>query len=128
MRVTGGADWKKEDFTALAISTENEVTGNFQCSDEQINQLQSNIYWSQRSNNITIPTDCPTREKAGWTGDVVVYGATALYNQNMTAFYEDWLRSIRLDQLEMDMCWEQYHRSELCTAGGYRFSWLGMSY
>ena len=100
VRVTGGADWKKEDFTALAISTENEVTGNFQCSDEQINQLQSNIYWSQRSNNITIPTDCPTREKAGWTGDVVVYGATALYNQNMTAFYEDWLRSIRLDQLE----------------------------
>ena len=100
VRVTGGADWKKEDFTALAISTENEVTGNFQCSDEQINQLQSNIYWSQRSNNITIPTDCPTREKAGWTGDVVVYGATALYNQNMTAFYEDCLRSIRLDQLE----------------------------
>lgn len=100
VRVTGGADWKKEDFTALAISTENEVTGNFQCSDEQINQLQSNIYWSQRSNNITIPTDCPTREKAGWTGDVVVYGATALFNQNMTAFYEDWLRSIRLDQLE----------------------------
>ena len=41
VRVTGGADWKKEDFTALAISTENEVTGNFQCSDEQINQLQS---------------------------------------------------------------------------------------
>ncbi len=98
VRVTGGTGWKKEDFTALAISTENEVTGSFKCSDEQINQLQSNIYWSQRSNNITIPTDCPTREKAGWTGDVVVYGETALFNQNMTAFYEDWLRSIRLDQ------------------------------
>lgn len=100
VRVTGGTNWKKEDFTALAISTENEVTGSFRCSDGQISQLQSNIYWSQRSNNITIPTDCPTREKAGWTGDVVVYGATALFNQNMTAFYEDWLRSIRLDQKE----------------------------
>lgn len=100
VRVTGGTDWKKEDFTALAISTDNDVTGNFRCSNEQFNQLQSNIYWSQRSNNIHIPTDCPTREKAGWTGDVVVYGATALFNQNMTAFYEDWLKSIRLDQLE----------------------------
>lgn len=100
VRVTGGKSWKKEDFTALAISTENEVTGYFKCSDPEINQLQSNIYWSQRSNNITIPTDCPTREKAGWTGDVVVYGATALYNQNMTAFYEDWLKSICLDQKE----------------------------
>lgn len=100
VRVTGGTNWKKEDFTALAISTENEVTGSFRCSDGQISQLQNNIYWSQRSNNITIPTDCPTREKAGWTGDVVVYGATALFNQNMTAFYEDWLRSIRSDQKE----------------------------
>lgn len=98
VRVTGGKDWTREQFTALAVSTENSVTGNFLCSDEQLNRLQHNIYWSQRSNNITIPTDCPTREKAGWTGDVVVYGATALYNQDMTAFYEDWLKSVRLEQ------------------------------
>lgn len=100
VRVKGGNHWTKEQFTALAISTVNEVTGSFQCSDKQLNQLQHNIYWSQRSNNITIPTDCPTREKAGWTGDVVVYGPTALYNQDMTAFYEDWLRSIRVEQTE----------------------------
>lgn len=100
VRVKGGQDWTKEQFTALAVSTENPVTGSFCCSDERLNQLQHNIYWSQRSNNITIPTDCPTREKAGWTGDVVVYGATALYNQDMTAFYEDWLKSIRLEQTE----------------------------
>lgn len=80
VRVKGGQDWKKEQFTALAVSTENPVTGAFRCSDGKLNQLQHNITWSQRSNNITIPTDCPTREKAGWTGDVVVYGATALYN------------------------------------------------
>lgn len=98
VRVKGGQGWTKEQFTALAISTDNPVTGNFCCSDERLNQLQHNIYWSQRSNNITIPTDCPTREKAGWTGDVVVYGATALYNQDMTAFYEDWLKSVRVEQ------------------------------
>lgn len=98
VRVKGGRGWTKEQFTALAVSTENPLTGSFACSDERLNQLQSNIYWSQRSNNITIPTDCPTREKAGWTGDVVVYGATALYNQDMTAFYEDWLKSVRLEQ------------------------------
>lgn len=100
VRVKGGQSWTKEQFTALAFSTDNPVTGHFSCSDERLNQLQHNIYWSQRSNNITIPTDCPTREKAGWTGDVVVYGATALYNQDMTAFYEDWLKSVRLEQTE----------------------------
>ena len=98
VRVSGGKNWRKEQFTSMAVSTENEVTGSFRCSDEELNQLQHNIYWSQRSNNITIPTDCPTREKAGWTGDVVVYGPTALYNQDMRAFYEDWLRSIRAEQ------------------------------
>ncbi len=100
VRVTGGKNWTKEQFTALAISTDNPVTGSFSCSDADLNQLQSNIYWSQRSNNIGIPTDCPTREKAGWTGDVVVYGATALYNQQMVAFYKSWLASIRAEQYE----------------------------
>ncbi|HJA67900.1 MAG TPA: glycoside hydrolase family 78 protein [Candidatus Mediterraneibacter cottocaccae] len=98
VRMKGGSDWKAERLTALAIGTDNKVTGSFSCSDGELNQLQHNIFQSQRSNNITIPTDCPTREKAGWTGDVVVYGATAMYNQDMTAFYEDWLKSIRAEQ------------------------------
>ena len=98
--VTGGKDWRPEQFTAKAISSANLVTGSFRCSDEKLNQLQHNIYWSQRSNTVGIPTDCPTREKAGWTGDVVTYGETALYNQEMTAFFEDWLESIRREQKE----------------------------
>ena len=98
--VTGGKDWRPEQFTAKAISSANPVTGSFRCSDEKLNQLQDNIYWSQRSNTVGIPTDCPTREKAGWTGDVVTYGETALYNQEMTAFFEDWLESIRREQKE----------------------------
>ena len=100
VRVTGGKDWKPEQFTAKAISSANPVTGSFRCSDEKLNRLQSNIYWSQRSNTIGTPTDCPTREKAGWTGDVVTYGETALYNQDLTAFFEDWLESIRREQKE----------------------------
>ena len=100
VRVTGGKDWRPEQFTAKAISSANPVTGSFRCSDEKLNQLQHNIYWSQRSNTVGIPTDCPTREKAGWTGDVVTYGETALYNQEMTAFFEDWLESIRREQKE----------------------------
>lgn len=98
VKVTGGENWKPEQFTAKAVSSANPLTGSFRCSDAKLNQLQHNIYWSQRSNTIGIPTDCPTREKGGWTGDMVVYGATALYNQEMTAFFEDWLESIRTEQ------------------------------
>lgn len=100
VRIRGGKNWVADQLTALAISSSNQVVGDFTSSDSKLNQLQSNILWSQRTNNISIPTDCPTREKAGWTGDVVVYGATALFNQNMVAFYEDWLKSIRAEQRE----------------------------
>lgn len=125
VRVKGGNDWEKEQFTALAISTDNKVTGTFSCSDTEINQLQHNIYWSQRSNNITIPTDCPTREKAGWTGDVVVYGATALFNQEMTAFYKDWLKSIRAEQRENGhiLGTVPQIRSYISQAGGGSLGW-----
>ncbi|MNO14186.1 Bacterial alpha-L-rhamnosidase [compost metagenome] len=89
----------KEQFQAVAISSDNEISGSFHCSNEQINQLQSNIYWSQRSNMVGIPTDCPTREKAGWTGDVLIYAKTALYNQNLIGFFDSWIRNLKADQL-----------------------------
>ena len=41
--VTGGKDWRPEQFTAKAISSANPVTGSFRCSDEKLNQLQDNI-------------------------------------------------------------------------------------
>ncbi|MFW2504156.1 family 78 glycoside hydrolase catalytic domain [Clostridium diolis] len=91
--------WKKEQFKGVVISSDNEITGDFQCSNEKLNRLQQNVIWSQRSNTIGIPTDCPTREKAGWTGDVVVYGKTACFNQNMYKFFEEWLKSVRAEQL-----------------------------
>lgn len=100
LRLTGNIDWKKEDFTALAISSSNVETGSFETDNLKINRLQKNIQWSQWSNNIDIPTDCPTREKAGWTGDVLVFAKTALFNQDMFAFYDDWLKSIRAEQRE----------------------------
>lgn len=86
-------------FQAIAISSDNEITGSFHCSNEKLNQLQSNIYWSQRSNMIGIPTDCPTREKAGWTGDVLIYARTALYNQSLISFFDSWIRNLTADQL-----------------------------
>lgn len=65
-----------------------------------MNQLQSNILWSQRSNLLSIPMDCPQRERAGWTGDVWVYGETCCYNQNCLNFFKQWLGSVRDEQFE----------------------------
>ena len=102
VRVTSvqNLDWKKEQFKGIVVGTDNVMAGDFSCSDERLNRLQKNIFWSQRSNMVGIPTDCPTREKAGWTGDVYVYCRTSCFNQDLMAFYEEWLKSVRAEQLE----------------------------
>ena len=57
-----------------------------------LNQLHSNIYWTQRANFIDIPTDCPQRdERLGWTGDAQVYIRTATLNTDVQAFFTKWL-------------------------------------
>lgn len=100
IRVSGIENVKKEDFTAVALSTEKENCGGFECSDERLNRLYKNIRWSQRNNMMSIPTDCPSREKAGWTGDILIYAKTALLNENMTPFLTSWLKNVAEDQQE----------------------------
>lgn len=81
------------------ISSIGEATGDFRCSDDRINRLQSNIQWSARSNFVDIPTDCPQRdERWGWTGDIAMFASTACFNFNMGRFLEKWLRDVATEQ------------------------------
>lgn len=100
IRVSGISHVRKEDFTAVALSTEKEDQGSFDCSDPRLNRLYQNVRWSQRNNMISVPTDCPSREKAGWTGDILIYAKTALMNENMTPFLSSWLNNVMADQQE----------------------------
>lgn len=98
IRVTGMDRVRKEDFMAVLLSTEKENKGSFRCSDERLNRLYENVRWSQANNMMSVPTDCPTREKAGWTGDALIYAKTALLNEEMTPFFSSWLDVVRTDQ------------------------------
>ncbi len=82
----------KETITGVALSSDTPRAGTFACSDPMLNQLHKNIYWTQRSNFMDIPTDCPQRdERLGWTGDAQVYVATACLNADVQAFFRKWL-------------------------------------
>lgn len=95
-----GIQPEAEDVTAIVLSTRKEDTGTFETSDARLNRLYENIRWSQRANMLSIPTDCPQREKAGWTGDMLVYGKTALLNEDCTPFFTRWLANMSCDQSE----------------------------
>lgn len=88
-----------DNFVAEAISSDTNVNGHIECSDEMVNKLFSNILWSQRDNFVDIPTDCPQRdERLGWTGDAQVFISTALKNADCSAFFTKWLLDMMADQ------------------------------
>ena len=90
---------KAENFTAIVVHSDMKRTGYFECSDERVNKLFSNIIWGQKSNFLDVPTDCPQRdERLGWTGDAQVFVKTASYNYDVERFFIKWLADLRADQ------------------------------
>jgi alpha-L-rhamnosidase len=82
-------------LTGCVIHSDLSVTGSFTCSHPLVNQLQHNITWGQRSNFISIPTDCPQRdERLGWLGDGHIFLRTATYNRDVSAFFRKWMYDI----------------------------------
>lgn len=71
------------------------VTGSFACGNADVDQLVKNSVWSQKGNFCDIPTDCPTRERAGWTGDMGVFIETGLTLMDCYPVVEKWLAECR---------------------------------
>jgi len=68
------------DFYAEGISTAFENAGSFESSCDTLNRLQKITRRSYISNFTGIPTDCPHREKNGWTGDAQIAIECGLWN------------------------------------------------
>lgn len=90
-----------DDIEILAVkgcpvSTRMAETGTFECSHSDVNRLFNNVIWSQRSNFVGIPTDCPQRdERLGWAADTQIFSRTALYNADAATFYHHWMETVR---------------------------------
>ena len=69
--------------------------GGFVCSDWIVNAIQESVCRSDLSNLFYIPTDCPHREKNGWTGDIALSADQMLLNFSVEQTLRDWLFSLR---------------------------------
>lgn len=86
------------DFTAIAVYSDMEETGDFTCSHPGVNKLVKNSRWSQKSNFMDVAVDCPTRERNAWTGDAQIYVRTAANFMNVYSFFEKWLYDQKIEQ------------------------------
>ncbi len=87
-----------EAVTAVVVHSALDRAGDFACSDERLNRLHAAIDWSFRGNACAVPTDCPTRERAGWSGDYQTFIETAAYLYDVTGFSRRWLCDMAAEQ------------------------------
>lgn len=85
---------REEDFTGIALYSSFEQTGWFDSSNPLLNQLVNATLWSTKSNSTDLPTDCPTRERHGWTGDAQIFFKTAAYLVDYAPFAKKYLRDV----------------------------------
>lgn len=98
--------FQPEDFTAIAVYSDMEQTSFFSSSNELLNRFVENTLWSAKNNSADVPTDCPTRERHGWTGDSQLFCLTASYLQNYLPFARKHIRDLT-DWQRKDGCFPQ---------------------
>lgn len=106
-----------DSITGRVVHTAFEQAGQFKCSNDLINKIHHCTLWAYRGNYVGIPTDCPHREKNGWTGDAQIAVDQAMFNWFNGAAYTKWM---------MDCKDEQKDTGELpgiIPTGGWGYAW-----
>ena len=90
--VSGRAD--VVSVMACRVGTDVKSHGDFSTSCTALEEIHRRMRRSLRANLVGYPTDCPTREKQGWTGDALYACEAMLYNFDAACVYVDWLRTL----------------------------------
>ena len=83
-----------EDFTAIAVYSDLERTGWFESSNKLLDRFVANTVWSAKNNHADLPTDCPTRERHGWSGDAQIFCPTASFLFDYLPFAKKYLHDL----------------------------------
>lgn len=107
----------KESLKAYFMHSDVTPIGTVTSSNKTINQIWSATNNSYLSNLFGYPTDCPQREKNGWTGDAHIASETGLYNFDAITIYEKWLADHRDEQQPNGVL------PSIIPTGGWGYEW-----
>ena len=82
-----------DDFCSHFVHTELDSNSSFNCDDEEVNNIYKVARQGFLSNLVNIPTDCPERERRGWTADAFAIAQAEILNFDMLGFYYGWFKS-----------------------------------
>ncbi len=102
LQISGMTDYpRKDDFKAVFVHQDINKKSGFECSNPLINQIYNAGIMSSWSNMHYALTDCPTREKLGWTNDASASCEQLFYNFDIKAFMDKWAQDM-CDAVEND--------------------------
>lgn len=107
----------KESLKGYFMHSDVQPTGSVQSSNPTIDKIWSATNNSYLSNLFGYPTDCPQREKNGWTGDAHIACETGLYNFDAITIYEKWLADHRDEQQPNGVL------PSIIPTGGWGYEW-----
>ncbi len=90
--------WAEDTLTLLVMNSDLSARATFRCSDPRLDRLQELTLRSDLANFYYFPTDCPHREKNGWTGDVSFSAEHLMLNLVAEQSLAEWLRCVALAQ------------------------------
>lgn len=88
-----------ESLEGVVVHSSSEPIGTFETSNELFNQIFYLVRWAQRSNMMSVMTDCPAREKLPWLEQNQLNGPALRYNYNMAPLYHKTMRDLADGQL-----------------------------
>ncbi|QIK53049.1 family 78 glycoside hydrolase catalytic domain [Dysgonomonas sp. HDW5B] len=91
-------DLSKESITALELHSDVPQIGSIKSSNPTLDKIWEVANNSYLSNLFGYPTDCPQREKNGWTGDSHIAIETGLYSYDAITIYEKWMNDFKDEQ------------------------------
>jgi alpha-L-rhamnosidase len=107
----------KENIVAYFMHSDVPPVGNMNSSNELLNKIYAATNAAYLSNLLGYPTDCPQREKNGWTGDAHIASEMGLYNFEAITVYEKWLADLRDEQQPNGVL------PSIVPTGGWGYEW-----
>ncbi|HEX8461632.1 MAG TPA: family 78 glycoside hydrolase catalytic domain [Segetibacter sp.] len=96
----GGALPKIELLEDVIVHSSATPVGTFETSNDLFNRIYELVKWAQRSNMMSLMTDCPQREKLGWLEENHLNGPSLRYNFNMAPLFRKSMQDMSDAQLE----------------------------
>jgi len=88
-----------KSIEGIVVQSSSEPAGEFECSNTLFNRIRKLVRWAQRSNMMSVMTDCPQREKRGWLEEDHLNGPALSYEFDLALLFTKMLNDIADSQL-----------------------------